>query len=296
MILKTGSYKMSMKKIFNKMWSKMGIKPLFLIISFLMISTNGFTDTKPLRIVSISPSLTEILFAIGAGTQVVAVDSYSTYPKEAPITLLSSLQPSIEAIATFEPDLVLLSYDIGDLVKGLNTVGIETMLMPAPVDFEEILLQIKNIGRRTGNFEESNKLVNKMKIEMKNLIELMKTKSQIKIYHEIDENYYTASSNSFIGSIYELLGIINIADQVDRDGNGYPKLSPEYILLSNPDVIILPGKDANYIDKLKKRPGWLSINAVKKDRLLIIDPDIGSRWGPRIIDFAKVIVRQLVLN
>ena len=94
----------------------MGIKPLFLIITFLMISTNGFTDTKPLRIVSISPSLTEILFAIGAGTQVVAVDSYSTYPKEAPITLLSSLQPSIEAIATFEPDLVLLSYDMGDLV------------------------------------------------------------------------------------------------------------------------------------------------------------------------------------
>ena len=135
-----------------------------------------------------------------------------------------------------------------------------------------------------------------MKIEMKNLIELMKTKSQIKIYHEIDENYYTASSNSFIGSIYKLLGIINIADQVDKDGNGYPKLSPEYILLSNPDVIILPGKDSNYIEKLKKRPGWLSINAVKKDHLLIIDPDIGSRWGPRIIDFAKAIVRQLVLN
>ena len=290
------SYKISMKKILNKIWSKMGIKPLFLIITFLMISTNGFTDTKPLRIVSISPSLTEILFAIGAGTQVVAVDSYSNYPKEAPITLLSSLQPSIEAIATFEPDLVLLSYDIGDLVKGLNTVGIETMLMPAPVEFEEILLQIKNIGRRTGNFEESNKLVNKMKIEMKNLIELMKTKSQIKIYHEIDENYYTASSNSFIGSIYKLLGVTNIADQADKDGNGYPKLSPEYILLSNPDVIILQGKDSNYIDKLKKRPGWLSINAVKKDRLLIIDPDIGSRWGPRIIDFAKVIVRQLVLN
>ena len=87
-----------------------------------------------------------------------------------------------------------------------------------------------------------------MKIEMKNLIELMKTKSQIKIYHEIDENYYTASSNSFIGSIYKLLGIINIADQVDKDGNGYPKLSPEYILLSNPDVIILPGKDFNYIE------------------------------------------------
>ena len=164
-----------MKKI-NKIWSKIGLTFLFFIITFLPFSTHSFTNEKPERIISISPSITEILFAIGAGTQVVAVDSYSTYPKEAPITLLSSLQPSIEAIATFEPDLVLLSYDIGDLVKGLNTVGIETMLMPAPLEFEEILLQIKNIGRRTGNFEESDKLVNKMKIEMKNLIELMKIK------------------------------------------------------------------------------------------------------------------------
>ncbi len=284
-----------MKKI-NKIWSKIGLTFLFFIITFLPFSTHSFTNEKPERIISISPSITEILFAIGAGPQVIAVDNYSTYPKHAPITSLSSIEPNMEAIATFKPDLVLLSYDIGNLVKGLNKIGIETMLLPAPADFEEILLQIKAIGQRTRNVNEANNLANKMKAEMKSLITSIKGKSQIKVYHEIDENYYSASSNSFIGSIYEILNLINIADQADTNGHGYPKLSPEYVLSSNPEVIILPGKDSNYIYKLKKRPGWSTIDAIREDRLLIIDPDIGSRWGPRIIDFAEIIVKRLVLN
>ena len=285
-----------MEKLIKIIRSKIGHTLLFFLISFMGFSTNGFADTKPKRILSLSPSLTEILFAVGAGPQVIAVDNYSTYPPEAPRTLLSSFEPNMEAIATFKPDLVLLSYDIGNLIKGLNIIGIETMLLPAPMNFDEILDQIRNVGERTGNSKQSNKLANEMNSQMKNLVTLMKNERQTKLYHEIDENYYSASSHSFIGNVYELLNFINIADQADTEGIGYPKLSPEYILLSDPNIIILPGKDSNYISKLKKRPGWSAIDALKQDRLLVIDPDIGSRWGPRIIDFAKIIAKQAVLD
>ena len=285
-----------MNSFFKNICSKIGPALLFLIIIFPTLGTNASTDTKPKKILSMSPSLTEILFAVGAGSQIIAVDDKSTYPPEAPVTSLSSFEPNMEAIASYKPDLVVLSYDIGDLIKGLNTIGIETMLLPAPVNFEGILQQIRNVGKQTGNIEQSNQLTNEMTSQMKDLITSIEGERQIKIYHEIDENYYSASSQSFIGNIYKLLNFINIADQANSDSNGYPKLSPEYILLSNPDIIILPGKDSNYIEKLKKRPGWLAMDAVKKDRLLIIDADIGSRWGPRIIDFAKEIVKKAVLN
>ena len=275
--------------IFRKMF-------LILLLKSMLFPTFVFGDTRPERIVSISPSLTEILFAIGSGSQVVAVDNYSNYPPEVPTTSLSAYEPNMEAIASFDPDLVILSYDIGDLVKGLNSIGIETMLLPAAEDFEGILSQVKDLGLRTGNNDQAHELARKMKSEMEDLINKMANRESIRVYHEIDENYYSASSNSFIGSIYGLLNFTNIADKADEDGYGYPKLSPEYILSSNPELIILPGKDAEYVEKLKKRPGWSAIDAVKKENFLLLDPDIGSRWGPRVIDFAKSVVNQASMN
>lgn len=269
---------------------------LVLFLKSVVFSTIAFGDSRPERIISISPSLTEILFAIGAGTQVVAVDNYSNYPPEAPTTSLSAYEPNMEAISAYDPDLVVLSYDIGDLVKGLNSVGIETMLLPAAVDFEGIILQVEELGKRTGNTENAIKVAGKMKAEMEDLIDSRRGGKPLRVYHEIDENYYSASSNSFIGSIYGLLNLINIADKADKEGYGYPKLSPEYILSENPEIIILPGKDLEYMNKIKIRPGWSAIDAVVEENFLLLDPDIGSRWGPRIIDFAKSVVKQTEEN
>ena len=272
------------------------LKLIFFIAltTLLICPTKSIPDSRPDKIVSISPSLTEILFAIGAGPRIVAVDSFSNYPREAPITDLSAYEPNMEAIASYNPDLVVLSYDVGNLVEGLNTIGVRTVLLPAARDFPEILLQIKRLGAETGYIYQANILVESMVADMENLVNLMEVMRPLKIYHEIDENFYSASSNSFIGSIYKMLNFINIADQADQEGYGYPKLSPEYILSSNPDLIILPGKDANYIQKIKNRPGWSAISAVRNDAFLLIDPDIGSRWGPRIIDFATAIVTNRV--
>ena len=282
-----------MTKLFIKFAMSMELKTLVFILASTMLPAIAFAENKPERIVSMSPSLTEIVFAIGAGAQVVAVDNYSDYPPEAPITSLSAFEPNLEAIATFDPDLVILSYDIGDLVKGLNLIGVDTMLLPAAKNFNGILDQVRDLGEKTGNIQQANKLSEQMGSKMNNLIETRKNKDSLRIYHEIDDNYYSASSHSFIGNIYKLLNFINIADQADKDGYGYPKLSPEYILLSNPEMIILTGTNPEKVEKIKKRPGWSNIDAIKKENVFILDPDIGSRWGPRIIDFASFLVKKL---
>ncbi|MEE2774280.1 MAG: ABC transporter substrate-binding protein [Pseudomonadota bacterium] len=285
-----------MKKLFVELNLLISLIFLGLTLSFPTFLAIAAANNRPERIVSISPSLTEILFAIGAGQQVVAVDNISNYPPDAPTSPLSAMEPNMEAIATFEPDLVVLSYDIGGLVKGLNTIGINTILLPAALNFEEILNQIIELGQVTGNLDQARELVEEMNTEMTSLISMRKSKVRMSVYHEIDENYYSPSTNSFIGSIYRLLNLHNIADQADKDGVGYPKLSPEYILSSNPGMIILPGKTPEYVAKLKNRPGWSAIDAVKQERFLIIDPDIGSRWGPRIVAFAKAVVARSDLD
>jgi len=261
-----------------------------LLFFFFSFSRTLFPEDIPKRIISLSPSITEILFSIGAGSQVIAVDSFSNYPPEAPSTSLSSMNPNMESIALYNPDLVILSYDIGDIVKGLNTVGISTILLPAAINFDDIISQINYLGKKTGNSYNASEVSKKMISEMTKLENLMNEKKSLKVYHEIDENYYSASSKSFIGNVYNMLNFINIADEVDTSGTGYPKLSAEYILSSNPEFIVVTTNDERYVEKLKQRPGWLEINAIKENRYLVLTPDIGSRWGPRIVDFAKEIV------
>ena len=268
-----------------------------LVSLHLVINCEAATSkNKPYRIISLSPSLSEILFSIGAGEQVIAVDNYSNYPTNAPKTNLSAYEPNLEAIASLEPDLVIFSYDIGHLSKGLNLAGIRTLLLPAPNDFDEILQQIKILGQITINTKKAEKLIFFMEDEMGKLILKRKKQQPQKIYHEIDENYYSASTFSFIGSIYAKLNFINIADPADKGEHGYPKLSPEHIIASNPDLIITTGENKERILKIKKRPGWKHINAIKNNMLLEIDPDIASRWGPRIINFASDIVNFVELD
>ena len=258
--------------------------------------SNALAENKPNKIISLSPSLTEILFAIGAASQVIAVDNQSNFPKNVPRTRLSAYEPNLEAIASFKPDLVVLSYDISDAVKGLNLVGIDTLLLPTPKDFSEILKQIMVLGESTGNIKKANKLIIDMEDKMRRLTAVRKKRRPIKIYHEIDENYYSASSFSFIGSIYQMLNLTNIADNADKGGHGYPKLSPEYIISSNPDIIILPGKNSSYIGRIIERPGWKHISAVKNKKFLRVEPDVASRWGPRVPEFANSIVGFLESN
>ena len=266
---------------------------LTILVIFLLVilaSAHEINGSSPKRIISLSPSITEILFEIGSGNQVIAVDNLSNYPNEAPITDISAYDPNVEAISLLNPDLVILSYNIKNLKAALKKIGIETIYLPAPLNFEDILDQIDYLGLQTGNEDKAKKLISKMKNRMKTLQKLRENEKATKIYHEIDPNYYSPSKFSFIGDIYQKLNYKNVADKADISNLGYPKLSPELIISENPDLIVLPGKDNKYVEKVKLRPGWGYIEAVKKNKFLLTNNDIASRWGPRILNFASILV------
>ena len=266
---------------------------LTILVIFLLVilaSAHEINGSSPKRIISLSPSITEILFEIGSGNQVIAVDNLSNYPNEAPISDISAYDPNVEAISLLNPDLVILSYNIKNLKTALKKIGIETIYLPAPLNFEDILDQIDYLGLQTGNEDKAKKLISKMKNRMKTLQKLRENETATKIYHEIDPNYYSPSKFSFIGDIYQKLNYKNVANKADISNLGYPKLSPELIISENPDLIVLPGKDNKYVEKVKLRPGWSYIEAVKKNNFLLTNNDIASRWGPRILNFASILV------
>ncbi len=251
----------------------------------------------PQRIVSLSPTATEILFAIGAGDQVVAVDSLSNYPADAPVTDLSAYEPNVEAISGYEPDLVVTSYDPGDLVKGLAALDITALVQGAATSIADTYSQIRELGAATGHEQEAGDLIAQMNTKLADLVANAPDGSGITYYHEIDSTLYTATSSTFIGEIYSLFGLDNIADGADADGSayGYPQLSNEYIIDANPDMIFLAdssngGQSAKTV---AARPGWDTISAVKDGDIFTLNDDIASRWSPRIVQLAASIAAAL---
>lgn len=247
----------------------------------------------PDQIVSLSSTATEVLFAIDAGDQVLAVDDQSNYPADAPITDLSGLEPNVEAIAGYEPDLVVTSGDPGDLVAGLDTLGIPTLVQPAAVTLDDTYEQISQLGVATGNTDEADDLVGQMQADIDALVaEVPERDEPLTYYHELDSTLFTVTSETFIGELYSLVGYENIADPAD-DGSagGYPQLSSEFVVQADPDVIFLAdtkccGQNAA---TLADRPGWGELSAVTEGRVVELDDDIASRWGPRVVDLLDVL-------
>jgi iron complex transport system substrate-binding protein len=252
--------------------------------------------TEPTAIVSLSPTGTEMLFAVGAGDQVVAVDEFSYYPVEAPVTDLSGFTPNIEAIADYAPDLVVVSDDLDGVVGALEALGIAVLHLPAASSMDDVYAQIETVGAATGHFAEATELVATMQSKMDALIASMPGLAEpITFFHEIDNTLYTASSATFIGQVYTMLGLTNIADAVDTaDSFGYPQLSAEYVIESDPDIIFLAdGAYGESAETVAARPGWADLQAVLKGNLVAVDADVSSRWGPRIVDFVALVVEAV---
>jgi ABC-type Fe3+-hydroxamate transport system substrate-binding protein len=267
---------------------------LLLAVAAAGCGRDGSTSPEaapPKRIVSLSPTATEMLFAVGAGSQVVAVDSNSNYPKEAPKTDLSAYQPNLEAIAGYKPDLVVYSDDPGELAAGLAKLGIPAMAEPAATGLDGTYAQIDQLGRATGHEAEAARLTASMKAEIAKIVAAGRPERHLTYYHELDKNLYTATSKTFIGQLYSLLGLENVADLADKDKSGYPQLSAEYVVKADPDLIFLAdtkccGQSARTV---AARDGWDQITAVRSDGVVELDDDVASRWGPRVVDFLKII-------
>lgn len=247
-------------------------------------------EERPAAIVSLSPTATEILFAIEAGEQVAAVDDQSSYPAEAPTTDLSGYEPNVEAIASYEPDLVVLSDDLGGIIEALDKIAIPVIEHPAAADLEDTYGQIEQLGDATGHPAEADELVSSMRSEIEDVVATVPEFDSAPIYfHELDDTYFTATSDTFIGQVYSLLGLENIADEAKGASSGYVQLSQEYIIESDPDLIFLADTKCCAQDaaSVAKRPGWRSIAAVQEGGVVPMDDDIASRWGPRIVDFLR---------
>jgi iron complex transport system substrate-binding protein len=267
------------------------------------VKSGGFTTTvksQPKRIVSLSPAGTEILFGVGAGKQVVAVDSLSNYPAAAPKTDLSAFTPSAEAIAAYRPDLVLMSADAtkaADVRSGLAALGIPVFMEKAPTDLNGAYAEMLLVGKVTGRTKEAQVLVVGMKKKIAAIIAKAKITKPIRFFHELDNGLYSVTSETFIGQVYKQIApkSVNIADAAaTADSYGYPQLSAEYLVSSNPQVIFLA--DAQYGEDAKTvaaRAGYSALDAVKNGNVVALPADVPSRWGPRLVNLYSVIAAAM---
>jgi len=247
------------------------------------------TREFPTAIVSLSPTATEILFAIGAGDQVLAVDDQSTYPTEAPVSNLSGFAPNLEAIAGYEPDLVVISYDPGDLITGLEALGLKVLMQNPPSTIDDTYAQIVELGDATGHIDEAAELNRSISAELLVLAEGLPG-AGMTYFHEVDSTLYSATSETFIGQLYGLLGLENIADAaLQFGGSNYPQLSPEYVIDTDPDLVFLADAEwGESVETVAARPGWGTMSAVQMGRVFPLDETAG-RWGPRIVDFVAMV-------
>jgi iron complex transport system substrate-binding protein len=248
----------------------------------------------PQRIVSLSPTATEDLFAIGAGPQVVAVDDQSNYPAKAPKTKLSGYTPNAEAIAAYKPDLVVLSSNPNGIVASLGKLHIRTLLQPPAANLDGAYAQIQRLGAVTGNAARAAAVVKSLRQRISHVVASVPPSAKgLTFYEELGPDYYSATSKTFAGQVLTLLGLKDIADAADKNGSGYPKLSAEYIVASNPDLIVLADTKccSQTAAKVKARPGWGSISALTKGGVVGVSDDVASRWGPRIVQFMSAVAQ-----
>jgi iron complex transport system substrate-binding protein len=267
------------------------------VFSFVIVDSSH--AATPRRIISLSPSATEDLFAIGAGPQVIAVDSLSNFPSSAPVSKLDAFSPNVEAIAAFKPDLVVLNADAtkADSVKtALQKLKIKVYFESAPTDLNGAFEEINALGKLTGRAASAAILVRKMKSTIsKAIISAKKQKNSLTFFHELDDTLYSVTSETFIGKVYKDLGLTNVADVAAKaDSYGYPQLSAEYLVQSNPALIFLA--DAQYgvtASNVAARPGWSTMKAVVNKKVIPLPDDLPSRWGPRLADFYLFIAKVL---
>jgi cobalamin transport system substrate-binding protein len=270
----------------------------------LTVTTAGgktHLTTRPGAIVSLSPTATEMLYAIGAGSQVKAVDVNSDYPASAPITKLSGFQPNAEAIAGYKPDLVIISNNVDGITAKLTALSIPVLTLPAAASMSDVYRQFTELGAATGRVTQAKSEDKKLAAAVASVVAAEPKRAKpLTYFYELSANpYYSVTDSTFVGSVLSLLGMKSIADAATgaAAAGGYPELSPEYVLKANPDYILLAdtgsangGQDAATVTA---RSGWSVVTAVKDKHIIVLNADIASRWGPRIVDLLKTVAAGL---
>lgn len=253
-------------------------------------------EAKPTSIVSLSPSATEMLFAIGAGGDVAAVDLFSNYPEEAPEGTLDGFTPDLEAIVAAGPDLVVASNLPEDITAGLDAAGVPVIFLPAASSFDDIYDQVAQLGEATGNIDGAASVNAEVRQGIEDVIEGLPAGDEpIRVFHEIDDSFYTATSNTFIGHVYSSMGFENVADPFD-DGFGFPLVDGESIIAADPTLIVFTDQALYSAEDIAARPGWDTVTAVANGNIVEVEADIASRWGPRVVEFMEAVAAAVTVD
>jgi len=254
--------------------------------------------SRPTTIVSLSPTATEMLYAIGAGSQVKAVDDDSDYPPQAPMTKLSGFEPNLEAIVAYKPDLVVISDNVNGLAKHLAGFSIPVLYLPPPAGLSGVYSEFDQLGQATGHLGQAEREDATLRSQIKQIVASVPKHAQpLTYYYELEQDYYSVTSSTFVGSLLAMLGMKSIADTATgaASSGGYPQLSSEYIVKADPDYIILADTVCCHQDAatVAQRPGWSGVTAVKEGHIIPLNDDIASRWGPRIVDLLRTVADSI---
>ena len=265
----------------------MKTKLIFLALLVSMCS-NQTQENDEIKIISLSTTHTEIIQSLGAENTLVGVDAFSEV--DFPVEVIDAYTVTAEELVPLNPDVVIIAFDFNGIVEGLEAQEINYVLLPPARNLDDVYAQITNIGEIVNKKSEASSTIRDMKLEINRIIN-NSNYQDITVYHEIGYSYgiYSVNSESLIGEIYNLLGVTNIANsEEDPYGSGYPALSEEMVIESNPDFIVVGHSD--YLNKdLSIRGGWSDISAVQNSRVFFVDDTLASNWGTTTLQLVEVL-------
>tara|TARA_B100001741_G_scaffold274246_1_gene243811 strand:- start:187 stop:1107 length:921 start_codon:yes stop_codon:yes gene_type:complete len=265
----------------------MKTKLIFLALLVSMCS-NQTQENDEIKIISLSTTHTEIIQSLGAENTLVGVDAFSEV--DFPVEVIDAYTVTAEELVPLNPDVVIIAFDFNGIVEGLEAEEINYVLLPPARNLDAVYAQIANIGEMVNKKSEASSTIRDMKLEINRIIN-NSNYQDITVYHEIGYSYgiYSVNSESLIGEIYNLLGVRNIANsEEDPYGSGYPALSEEMVIESNPDFIVVGHSD--YLNKdLSIRDGWGDISAVQNSRVFFLDDTLASNWGTTTLQLVEVL-------
>ncbi len=260
---------------------------LKLVLMVLALSMCSYTsEQNELKIVSLSTTHTEIIDSLDAEDQLVGIDAF--YELDLPVERIDAFTVTADEIAVFNPDIVFVAFDFNGIIEGLENKNITYALLPPAKNLNEVYEQINVVGDLIGKSAKATEIVRDMKIEINSIFNNVNYEN-VSVYHEIGYSYgiYSVNGDSLIGEIYNQLGIINIAENVeDPFESGFPALNEEFVLEANPDFVIVGHSD--YLNKdLSTRAGWEAINAVQNDNVYFLDENLANNWGTTTVQLVS---------
>ena len=261
---------------------------ILILAALITMCTNSTESSTEQRVVSLSTTHTEIIKTLGGENLLVGIDSFSE--SELPIEKIDAFTVTADELVNLNPDLVIVAFDFNGIIDGLEALNLNYVLLPPARNFDEVYTQIMEIGNLINKSEESIDLVSEMENDVAEIIENFSAQN-VKVFHEIGYTYgiYTVNENSFIGEIYNLLVVDNIANFNEYPfGSGYPEFSEEEILMANPNLIIVGHSD--YLNKdLSTRVGWEEITAIQSGNLFFLDENLANNWGTNTVDLLNTL-------